>query len=245
MIVSKFMKVAIIIAVLVLPISVNAAANTGDTSPNAMIKGGVSSWEDFKSKVSCKNNSKLRQEFAAHNADPCKVAARKVKNGVITKSGNVIVDGKVIATDAHTYGRTFLPGSTKVGPLYKRPASVSLESNQLPVMVYLDDGAFKFAVIKDCGNLVTAKAKPAPKKPEKVTVVQQVQPAPPPPPAPAPTPPPQALPETGTESSNTTGAAAGAAMLAGSTFLYQRSRRSLRVAQIFSTSRDSAKNARH
>lgn len=107
-------------------------------------------------------------------------------DGTVTKSGNVMVGGKVVATDAKSIGRQFMDGSVKQHGLWLRSTNVSFKNDQLDAFVYVKDGVFQWAVIKACGNVVVATPVPKPK------------PAPVTPAAPAPTPTP-VLPETGME----------------------------------------------
>lgn len=106
-------------------------------------------------------------------------------DGTVTKSGDVIIGGKTVATGAKSVGRQYMPGSVKQNGVWLRPTQTSFKSESLDAFVYIKDGVFQWAVLKACGNVVIAT--PVPKKP--VPVTPQVTP-------PAPTP---LLPETGAE----------------------------------------------
>jgi hypothetical protein len=103
--------------------------------------------------------------------------------GQVTKDGQVIVGGKVIATNALTAGRLNMTGSTKVAKngvvFYVRPPSVSFVSNSLNAFVVLNNGKFLYAILSSCGNPVAATP---------------VTPAPAPTPTPTPTPTPKPTP---------------------------------------------------
>ena len=66
----------------------------------------------------------------------------------------------LVATDATTAGRQFMPGSTKVltgGTVYySRPPSVSFQSSSLSAFVVMNNGRFAYAIIASCGNPVKA-----------------------------------------------------------------------------------------
>ena len=83
--------------------------------------------------------------------------------GSVTKSGEVILDGKVVATKAVTAGRLNISGSTKHtnnGTVYyTRPPSVSFLNNSLSAYVVMDNGKFKYAVLISCGNPVVGTPK--------------------------------------------------------------------------------------
>ncbi len=84
------------------------------------------------------------------------------KHGVITKNGDVIVDGEVVMTNAWTMGRTTLGGAQRTPyningtTYYHSHPSASFGQNSLDVMVLFDaDGTLEFAVMESCGNPVT------------------------------------------------------------------------------------------
>lgn len=118
--------------------------------------------------------------------------------GSVTKSGNVIVNGKTVATGAKSIGREYMPGSTKQHGVWIRSTQTSFKSDSLDAFVYMKDGVFQWAVLKSCGNVVVATPVPKPKpKPVPVTPAKPTPtPAPIPEIVPSPAP---VLPETGME----------------------------------------------
>jgi len=99
--------------------------------------------------------------------------------GVITKSGDVMVNNKIVATNALTGGREYIAGSKKVdynGTIfYVRPPSVSFIPNELDAFVVMKNNKFEFAIISSCGNAVSAVpvtppiVKPTPKPTPRIT----------------------------------------------------------------------------
>ena len=85
---------------------------------------------------------------------------KQTVEGVVTDKGQVIVNGKVVATNVWTSGRQFIPGSQKDGSVFMRPTSVSFLSPQLSAYVNMQGGTFHYAVIKSCGNPVKSLNKP-------------------------------------------------------------------------------------
>lgn len=89
-------------------------------------------------------------------------------NGIVWRDGRVTVDGKVVATDAMTAGRNFggtpIPNTDGAG---KYPTSKFATEGQT-AFVRMTNGRFDFAVLKTCGNPVSAKPKQLeqPPKPE-------------------------------------------------------------------------------
>jgi len=152
------------------------AASTNSTCSNDMICGGVSSRADLAAKI--KANDALAKEFKDHGVTAANVVSDDTVNGFVTEGGRVIItkNGKdvTVATDAQSYGRQNMSGSKKVGGLYRRPTAISFKEPKLPALVHMHNDVFVYAIIKSCGNLVTAKptvSTPTPKQ-SKATVQQ-------------------------------------------------------------------------
>ncbi|MGB3946158.1 MAG: hypothetical protein WBK76_04975 [Candidatus Saccharimonadales bacterium] len=80
------------------------------------------------------------------------------KQGIVRKNGNVEVDGKVVATDARMAARGL--GGTQIAGTNAQKVSVSAMSDAQTALVKLDaNGKFLYAVMKPCGNPVTAQPK--------------------------------------------------------------------------------------
>lgn len=163
---------------------ITTPAFAGDTSSNAMIYNGVTSKQQLIAKIQQGDGThtakNLQEIYSNRGVSIAEIKSTNTVNGTVTKSGEVIVDGKVVATDAKSYGRQYIQGSTKSGSLYVRSTSVSFASSQLDAYVYIRNGKFQWAIIKDCGNIVTATPKtPAPKPKTKPvankTVINVVQ----------------------------------------------------------------------
>lgn len=130
-----------------------------DCSTNAVIQCGVDSLSDLRSEY--KGDVKASFNYMGITDGMVNGTTATIKNGVVTKSGDVLVDGKVIATDAISVGRTNKPGSTAFTAggttFYQRSTSDTFTSSQLDAFVMVDDtGKFLGAVIKGCGNPVKA-----------------------------------------------------------------------------------------
>lgn len=86
--------------------------------------------------------------------------------GSVTKSGDVIVGGKVVATNASSAGRQDIPGSVKHSNngtvYYTSPPRISFLNNSLKAYVVMKNGKFKFAILQACGNPVSGTPKVAP-----------------------------------------------------------------------------------
>ncbi len=164
-----------------------AQSQPRDTDNNAMVRGGAYTKQELVQKL---NNGDgrhtgafLTRDFSRRGVTVAEIQSADTVEGTVTDNGRIIVGGRTVATGARSYGRTNMPGSRQEGNLYSRPTSVSFASSSLPAFVYMPDGRFEYAIIKSCGNLTTATARPV------AAVAQPVMtPVPQPSPTPAPTP---------------------------------------------------------
>ncbi len=142
----------------------------GDCTANAVIKCGTYSIDTLRSKYNNDSTKGTKNIFQYFGITSDTVNNKKVRNGYVTRGGDVVVDGKVVASDAVTTGRQYMAGSTKTTyngtTFYVRKPSVSFQQNSLSAYVFFNaNGTFAGAVIKDCGNPVKAKNKVTPKNP--------------------------------------------------------------------------------
>lgn len=90
--------------------------------------------------------------------------------GSVDVNNDVIVNGRIVATNAVTAGRDSISnqygGSTPAPydgyPFYIRTPRVSFTVSSLPAFVVMRNGLFQYAIISSCGNPVRATAVPAP-----------------------------------------------------------------------------------
>jgi len=175
------------------PLSVNAAAPNGDFDANAVMWGGVKDLNELKAGYRYNQNHNVQAIYK-----PFGINSEADLNGMVagrvTKSGEVWVGNKKVATNAISAGRQNMPGSLKIPGVdaYARATSVSFGSDSLDALVKMKDDKFQFAVIKACGNPVNAKPVTPPKKP---APKPQPKPVPKPRPQPQPQPQPQPTPE--------------------------------------------------
>lgn len=107
----------------------------------------------------------------ASEADVAGMNAANTAVGTLYKDGRIVVDGKVVATNAWVSARfTNGAGFTHVtGNVYARKTTTSFENSSAKVIVHMQNGQMDFAVMVDCANAVKATpVKPeTPKTPEK------------------------------------------------------------------------------
>lgn len=152
--------------------------NTPDCDNVAIVYCGTMSESQFHAKFNndgrYKDHSKVFAAFGINKSD-----VTGMVDGIVWRDGRVTVGGKTVATGAMTagrnYGGTLIAGTSNAA---KFSTSKFVTEGQT-AMVKIVDGTFKFAVLKTCGNPVTATPV-APPKP-------QTPPTPPPtPPKPQP-----------------------------------------------------------
>lgn len=131
-----------------------------DCDSNAVINCGAMTINELTTKYN--SNAGTRHIF-----DYFGITSKDISNlrqfahaGTVQKNGNVLVDGKIVATNARTAGRMYIPGSTKVTyqgtTFYTRTPSVSFLNNSLDAFVIMQNGSFSYAILASCGNPVIA-----------------------------------------------------------------------------------------
>lgn len=141
----------------------NVGAETGDCDSNAVIRCGAYSISDLRQKYNADQGSTqaVYKYFGINSASDL----NGMVEGRITSDAKVKVGGKVVATDAMTAGREDRPKSSQQilgGKFYKHAAGANMASGveSLQAFVKMDrDGKFMYAVMKSCGNPVSATPK--------------------------------------------------------------------------------------
>lgn len=166
--------------------SAHAQSSGRDWDANAVITGGCLTVNECQQKYHNPGVAQIYQWFGINSQDIIRLDSTAATCQV-TKNNTVLMNGKVIATNALTGGRQNMPGSRTVTNMgvtfYVRPPSVSFVSNRLPAFCVTKNHQFDFAIIQPCGNAVVATPvpvptpKPKPKSPPPAAPV--IPPAPP------------------------------------------------------------------
>ena len=148
-----------------------ANATARECGPNAIIKCGSLDEKELAADYKKNAEGDLGKIFNAYGITSSMISSHAGKKGYVTKSGDVVVDGKTVATGAHSLGRTKLHGGTAKTingkKYYEGPTSQRFSSSKLDAFVYFDkNGRFIAAILLVCGNPVRAtppepKPKPA------------------------------------------------------------------------------------
>lgn len=182
----KFFLTSIMVVIAVASVAINSNAHAAnisfntprDCNSNAVMYCGATSLSQLQSQYYhgvagySGNGGKaysIQDIYHAFGISPNDISnmSNNAVAGYVTKSGNVyLANGKLVATDVMTAGRTDFPGSTKVKygatTFYERPPRVSFESNSISAYVVMVNGTFRFAILSSCGNPVTGHAIPKP-----------------------------------------------------------------------------------
>ena len=158
----KISKLPILLAsfsLIIIPASTQAASH--DCDNNAITYCGADTKTELLSKISHgdgrHDSDDLQGIYNGRGMTTAAINSADTVDGIVTRDGNVMVGGKTVATGALTTGRQDMPGSTlNADTLYVRPPSVSFKQSQLDAWVYMSGGVFRWAIIKACGNPVTA-----------------------------------------------------------------------------------------
>jgi uncharacterized repeat protein (TIGR01451 family) len=151
-----------------------ASAETRECGDNAIIRCGAMSASELKNEYS-KNDRGLKKIFSHYNIEASDITASgSAKTGYVHTDGTVTVDGKVVATNAYTIGRSGSLGGKKVDAngwtVYE--GADRLKSTLSAFVFFNADGTFKSAVLKVCGNPVKATPKKPVYKCEQLAVTQ-------------------------------------------------------------------------
>jgi uncharacterized repeat protein (TIGR01451 family) len=153
--------------------AVKAAAPV-DCDENAVIKCGVYD----KNKMVNQYNANTNGVKDVFNHFQINGNFSGTVDGYVTKDNRVVVGNQTVARNAVTVGRHNIAGSQRIAlggrTFYKRQPSTSFGSNSIAAYVKMENGQFKWAVLKSCGNPVQGNPTTTPNRP------------PTPPPAPTP-----------------------------------------------------------
>ncbi len=162
--------------------SVQALDSSRDCDKYSIIKCGTMTSGEIRSEYDSNNasndngstttQSDIKKVFSHFGISRSELSG-SFKPGIVYKNGNVTVDGKVVATDA-MMGARHLGGKAIAGTTASEVSVSQMGDSQTALVKFDANGKFLFAVMKPCGNPVTAKPKvtppPTPPKTPSVTV---------------------------------------------------------------------------
>lgn len=144
---------------------------------NDIVPNGVNTYTDVTNHYNGNTCGDVRAIYDHYWIKPQLAAGDRVVEGQSNNRGEVIAEGRVVATNAASIGRQVIHSSSQAisinGERYYQTSHVggaafANPGASLPTLVVLDaNGNFKNAIIKACGNPVYAKPVPPPKPPVK------------------------------------------------------------------------------
>ncbi len=190
----------VLVASAITPLAASAVSQPRDCDANSIVNCGAYTKTELDNKIakgdSRNSAASIQQIYFKEGRGITSAGISNAVDGTVFKDGRVVVSGKTVATAAMSSGRQFMPGSTKSGSVWIRSVSVSFVSSSIPAYVNMDGGVFHWAIIKSCGNTVSAKpvAKPSPTPTPTPTPTPMPTPTPSRTPTPTPTPTPMQTP---------------------------------------------------
>lgn len=136
-----------------------------------IIRGGTLTKSEFTSLYNQNKTGDLPAIFSHYGINPSEI--NSAKEGIVHADGRVTVNGQTVATNAWSLGRQTLGSPTvrkvSIGgkTYYEKPLANAIGSHKaVSAFVFLDNnGKYKSAIIKSCGNPITATPTEPPKKP--------------------------------------------------------------------------------
>lgn len=154
-------------------LNTQAIRNVRDCDNNSIVYCGVLSQNELIKKFD-ENKNDVQKIYAHYGITRNDITGKtsQVKIGKIYRDGRVEVDGKVVATGAHSVGRQTSSNSKKVTingkTYYERTDATGIPKTPgyIDAFVLMRDGKFYRAIMTSCGNPTVAKAKETPKPPK-------------------------------------------------------------------------------
>lgn len=147
-----------------------AISNVRDCDGGAIIHCGALTETELKQKFSANATHDLPAIYSHYGISATMIQNGSAQAGSVTSTGNVIVNGKTVATGAFTAGRLGFPSSRVITvggtKLFEHSTQTSFRSSSIDAFVWFDsNGQFMAAILKSCGNPIKARPVPVPPKP--------------------------------------------------------------------------------
>lgn len=166
---SKLLVGALFVGLTGVALTANLTGGTpvqaAECKANNIINCGVTSVSDFVNKYKLNEKGDLDNIYTHYGLAPNEIDrfAKTAKMGEARKNGDIVLDGKVVATNATSLGREKKSYSSNLvidGKTYysSRSQDVFL-SNSIPALIMMNGNQFEFAALTVCGNPITGKPK--------------------------------------------------------------------------------------
>jgi len=138
------------------------ASDFRDTSPNAIINGGALTATELVQKARQNAPGDLQTIFSEYGLSPSEYNRfeKTARTGTAYKDGRIVVDGRVVATNAKSLGRSkksYSHEKTIGGITYHESYSkdVFLSDTISALVMFNDKGQMEFAILRACANPIT------------------------------------------------------------------------------------------
>lgn len=135
-----------------------AAGLPRDCDSNSIIYCGATTKEEFVQKYNQNATGDLKAVYEHFGLSPSELGRFQstAKMGTVYKDGRVVVDGKVVGTNARSIGRHNMPGSTPINiggqTYYMRPNTSAFQSPSIQGHVMMNGDKVEFIALTSCGN---------------------------------------------------------------------------------------------
>ncbi len=132
-------------------------SRAADCTANAILHCGFTDANNFINRVAA-NEQGTQGIYAGFGLDGVDYERfrKEAKPGIAYKNGTIVVDGRVVATDAWSIGRNKKAHSWNWNGFWADSAQNVFRGDSINVLVLFDEnGAMEFAVMYDCGNATT------------------------------------------------------------------------------------------
>jgi len=140
-----------------------------DCDGNSVIYCGAITPSELKSKYNANKTGDLDNVYSNYGVSSGMINGMTQKMGKVTREGDVVYNGKVVATNTYSLGRHYRDGSTKVvlggHTFWKRKTGAGFASGVDAIAAHLwfdAKGQFVGGVMYSCGNPIIATPVPVP-----------------------------------------------------------------------------------
>lgn len=136
----------------------SAMSQRRDCKPNSIMDCGALTPEEFVQKYNQNQSGDLHTVYGAFGLKPEDISrfGSDVKMGEVFKNGDIVVDGKVVATNSETIGRNPEPGGHAITiggqTYYMTPNDKVFLSDPIPALVLMTGDHVDFFALTACGN---------------------------------------------------------------------------------------------
>lgn len=146
-----------------------AVRDARDCNNNSIVYCGALSQAELLKNYDADKTKDLKAIYSHYGISRDDMAGKtsEVKMGKMYKDGRIVVDGKTVATGAHSVGRQYAKNTKKVvingKTYYERTDASGFNADYIDAFVLMRNGEFYRAILTSCSNPVVATPTPKPK----------------------------------------------------------------------------------